>query len=273
MADSQSPSPGYGILSQSIQGLFGLAAAGFNYWAQRKLAEQQNQFNIDMWKMQADYNSPQAQMKRFEEAGLNPNLIYGQGSSGNMSSAPEMVTPNAPDVSKSMQRLAEAFNIEHLRTIAANRKKAQEDARIAELNRFDLEDERDFWHRFQRLYSYDINTGRYVPNLSGIEVTGSNPRGSRTGNGYLGEAYLMRFLGSHDPRMWNMSLQRNLLTPQIVMSNYDARYYPWSYWIDRGTKGVHGIVDAASLFNPSRYYMPLRGARKYMSPTGRVFNY
>jgi hypothetical protein len=30
------------------------------------------------WKMQNEYNSPQMQMQRFKEAGLNPNLIYKQ---------------------------------------------------------------------------------------------------------------------------------------------------------------------------------------------------
>lgn len=30
------------------------------------------------WRMQADYDSPKAQMARFKEAGLNPNLIYNQ---------------------------------------------------------------------------------------------------------------------------------------------------------------------------------------------------
>lgn len=35
------------------------------------------------------YNSPENQMKRFEEAGLNPNLIYGQGTAGNQSGTPK----------------------------------------------------------------------------------------------------------------------------------------------------------------------------------------
>lgn len=42
----------------------------------------------EMWNMQNEYNSPLEQMKRFESAGLNPNLIYGQGTSGNATSAP-----------------------------------------------------------------------------------------------------------------------------------------------------------------------------------------
>lgn len=34
--------------------------------------------NIALWNMQNAYNTPKAQMERFKEAGLNPNLIYGQ---------------------------------------------------------------------------------------------------------------------------------------------------------------------------------------------------
>lgn len=34
--------------------------------------------NIALWNMQNAYNTPKAQMARFKEAGLNPNLIYGQ---------------------------------------------------------------------------------------------------------------------------------------------------------------------------------------------------
>lgn len=43
------------------------------------------------WKQQAEYNTPANQMARYRQAGLNPNLIYGEGqaaSAGNMSSAP-----------------------------------------------------------------------------------------------------------------------------------------------------------------------------------------
>lgn len=36
---------------------------------------------VDFWNMQNDYNSPEKQMQRFEAAGLNPNLIYGNGTS------------------------------------------------------------------------------------------------------------------------------------------------------------------------------------------------
>lgn len=43
-----------------------------NMWAQ------ENTYNEKMWHMMNDYNSPANQMARFTQAGLNPNLIYGQ---------------------------------------------------------------------------------------------------------------------------------------------------------------------------------------------------
>lgn len=43
---------------------------------------EQNDLNyqraIEAWHMENDYNSPKAQMERYQEAGLNPNLIYSQ---------------------------------------------------------------------------------------------------------------------------------------------------------------------------------------------------
>lgn len=56
-------------------------------------SELEYQRNLELWNMQNEYNSPQAQMQRYIDAGLNPNLIYGTGSasSGN-ASAPQQFT-------------------------------------------------------------------------------------------------------------------------------------------------------------------------------------
>lgn len=51
----------------------------------KRMYERQFADNIAFWNMQNEYNSPQAQMQRFQAAGLNPNLIYGQGNAGNAS--------------------------------------------------------------------------------------------------------------------------------------------------------------------------------------------
>jgi len=52
----------------------------------RKIAETQNLQNEKFIAQQNKYNAPVQQMARFQDAGLNPNLIYGQGNPGNQSS-------------------------------------------------------------------------------------------------------------------------------------------------------------------------------------------
>lgn len=64
------------------QEIFSRTRAGYETSPQRRafldsVRQEQRIFDRD-----AAYNSPAAQMARFKEAGLNPNLIYGQGTSG-----------------------------------------------------------------------------------------------------------------------------------------------------------------------------------------------
>lgn len=61
----------------------------------KQLYERQYRDNIAFWNMQNEYNSPQAQMKRFQDAGLNPHLIYSQGNPGNAGSisTPDVQSP------------------------------------------------------------------------------------------------------------------------------------------------------------------------------------
>jgi len=87
-----------------------VAGSALNSFSAQQTNAQQQRFNYDMYKIQradalADwernnaYNSPQAQMQRYQEAGLNPHLIYGQGSNGNASPmrSPDMQPVNFRD--------------------------------------------------------------------------------------------------------------------------------------------------------------------------------
>ncbi len=75
------------------------AASGGNAIAQgklnrknRKWQEEQNTVKYNRDIEQRDYanyyNSPKSQMERFKQAGLNPHLIYGKGTSGNQTQNP-----------------------------------------------------------------------------------------------------------------------------------------------------------------------------------------
>lgn len=66
--------------------------------ANRELAQYQYSKDLEMWNRQNEYNSPLAQMNRYSQAGLNPNLIYGQGNSGNAGSMPRYQAPTMQPV-------------------------------------------------------------------------------------------------------------------------------------------------------------------------------
>lgn len=66
-------SGGAGILSNALN----LGAIGI-----------QNRYNNQQWEKTNEYNSPKNQVSRMREAGLNPALMYGSGSSGGGTAAP-----------------------------------------------------------------------------------------------------------------------------------------------------------------------------------------
>lgn len=81
-----------------------LASSGINAVAQGKMNKKTRQWNEKMygvqrrdaladWNMQNEYNSPQAQMARLKAAGLNPNLVYGDGAVANSTQAPRSSSP------------------------------------------------------------------------------------------------------------------------------------------------------------------------------------
>lgn len=59
----------------------------------REMYELQKNDELAFWRMNNNYNSPQEQMKRLQEAGLNPNLVYGNGATATSSGAPSAPSP------------------------------------------------------------------------------------------------------------------------------------------------------------------------------------
>ena len=60
------------------------------------LARYQNQENLAQWNRQNQYNLPEKQMQRLRQAGLNPDLMYSNGTVGNSMSSPEMTSGLPP---------------------------------------------------------------------------------------------------------------------------------------------------------------------------------
>lgn len=87
--------------SMALQGATSVAGGLFGWLQQRaqnranmKLAEYQWQKNMEAWNLQNEYNKPSSQMSRLVEAGLNPNLVYGNGADNTASAAPQYQAPH-----------------------------------------------------------------------------------------------------------------------------------------------------------------------------------
>ena len=90
----------YQIAKETNQANFELSKYSFEQ--NKQMADTEWQRNLEQWNRQNEYNSPASQMSRYREAGLNPNLIYGQGTPGNASSSPSYSAPEykAPTMQK-----------------------------------------------------------------------------------------------------------------------------------------------------------------------------
>lgn len=72
-----------------------------------------NKYNVRFWNMQNEYNSPTSQMARLREAGLNPNLIYGQSVSGATGLAEKIAPSKAEpyDIANPLQNITQFADI------------------------------------------------------------------------------------------------------------------------------------------------------------------
>lgn len=129
---------GQNILNGLSGGVTGLIGSGINALSQiitnrsnkenveqtnaanLQLAQQQNQWNKDMWQMNADYNSPSAQLQRYKDAGLNPNLMYQNGADAVAATAPQ-----SANMANQLPYQAINPNFEALQALELNLKKQE----------------------------------------------------------------------------------------------------------------------------------------------------
>lgn len=113
------------IVAAGITAAGSALGAGGSAIAQGKMNKKTRQFSERMygvqrkdaladWQMQNEYNSPEMQMQRLREAGLNPNLVYDNGASFGSPDAVRSFSapswnPQAPDYSAAGQSLGNSL--------------------------------------------------------------------------------------------------------------------------------------------------------------------
>ena len=127
-------------LTAGLSSLGGMATAAVQHKYNKKLADYQNDINIENWNMQNEYNSPKAQRERLEAAGINPAAVFGSNgtSAGNAGQIAQYQQPGV-DITQSLlsagqlaqaaatirKTNAEAENIENANPYVAAKEQAQ----------------------------------------------------------------------------------------------------------------------------------------------------
>lgn len=162
-----------------VSGVSGLLDAGLNLWQnyeQREWASEEAQHNRDFqvqmyerqlddniaWRThQEDYNSPEAQMQRYRDAGINPMYVVAGNAGGNMVQTPMQASgsgygSSTPSPQQHRLSFAEAFRLKNeIRLTDANIKLIESEARERNANARRIEDShpetsfyRDVWNRY-----------------------------------------------------------------------------------------------------------------------------
>lgn len=123
---------GTGLISAGVSTagnlLGGLLSNGISYSQQRKLVEQQFQYQKELNQMAMDFNNPKNQMSLWREAGINPNAVVGNTTSINGGSV-GLGSASSPNLANLGSSAVDAFN--HGFTIQSEKQKIVADTQAA----------------------------------------------------------------------------------------------------------------------------------------------
>lgn len=210
-----------------LAGLGSLGGSIMQNQTNKKLANNAQNFELEMWNKSNEYNSPQAQMARLKSAGLNPNLVYGSGSvSGNSSSS----RPNAhvPEYNNPITPMLGAF-LDVIRTQAhtANTQASTANKIADTKNKGQLFD--IFENKKQAFHQYEFDKGLYDMFLTKQKFEYNRDK-------------LIPFQSAlMDP---NLTLAKN----KSEMSGYDLGLQKALYEFNKNNPMFQAIMKAISLF-------------------------
>lgn len=98
------------LIAAGVSAIGGLIGQGMQKRANMKLAQFQATANEKYLQSQLQYNTPANQMARYQQAGLNPHLIYGQGSPGNQNAPLNYPDIKTTDMQSALASLVPAFS-------------------------------------------------------------------------------------------------------------------------------------------------------------------
>lgn len=208
--------------------------AKYSYEQQKKMIQEQN-----------EYNSPAAQMQRYQDAGLNPNLIYSQGTPGNQS---QVASYNAPQIQAKRYDFSGLSDlIDNLYTLrqwradldlkqaqVASAREAAESAYMDNLYKkwlygFDIRD------NIERIPGYAPIVSRYNAETSGIQELVALRQGQQIINSLSAaqQRYIIDNILPYQSRQGQLNTE--LLGKQV-------RLYNWKFGTDMTAKALGTVL-------------------------------
>lgn len=208
--------------------------------ANKELANFAYSKDLEMWNRSNEYNTPLSQMNRIKQAGLNPNLVYGNGVTGNSSS--QLPKYNAPTVdynykpSVDFQGMLSSFMDLELKQSQIDNVRAQTnntntETALKTLNREKLLTEKPYWSSYAGMKDTDGNVLHGVSKLAWLEK-----------NTKLRES--------------QAEVQKKLL--DNAMKEIDLNWYKAQKWLNASTKvlgtaaGAFGVSKLGGLLKTNK---------------------
>lgn len=89
-----------------------------NYQLQKRQNQKAYEQNMEMWNKQNLYNNPTQQMERLKAAGLNPNLVYGNGATTTAGQGPTKL-PAQPNINTGLDALSKLGQYQNIQLTKA----------------------------------------------------------------------------------------------------------------------------------------------------------
>lgn len=201
-----------------------------------ELAKAQNDWNVDQWNRENEYNSPANQIKLLQEAGLNPNLYKGDSTASSLTSA-NMSNSQSPTLSTSAQ--SQANTISSVQTgLQALKTSAEAAGYLTDIQRNQLE-----MSQMQAMFPNQLESGRI-----GNEVQDALRRWYEAQE--KGQHYDNRVSRVTVPqRIESASLQNEISRGNILMMSTQARQIEQSMSNDITRLGLEKKMNAQTLLN------------------------
>lgn len=184
-------------------------------------AKRNRQNALDDWNRQNEYNSPAAQMQRYKDAGLSPNLIYGQTNTAAPVRSTEMVAPQLDPKNVDVITRSQNLTQQRLQTDNLQKQLEVQDANIALLkaNALKTASETD-WK--------NLNTDRLKNNIMPYDFDYYNLRSRQMAQGINNQTVQNEVLSNTAQKIksdTNLNTQRKALMLQQIANLENAKYW------------------------------------------------